>query len=144
MSDAWINAYVGVPFKINGRDRDGFDCWGLICTVFNEQRGVRLPDWLFDTLPGGMLGGIIDPESAAAMLAEATQMGTPIDEAEPWAVAVAPQLRMAHHAGLIVCEGRRVLHCHQRGVVCVPLRDFLREYPKTTFWRVRNGDAPPT
>src|SRR4029077_19729927 len=44
-SRAWINDYVGVPYRHNGRDRAGWDCWGLVLAVYRDMLGLELPDW---------------------------------------------------------------------------------------------------
>ena len=43
---SWTNAYVGVPYKDHGRSRDeGWDCWGLLRAVYDEQLGIALPSY---------------------------------------------------------------------------------------------------
>lgn len=41
---AWVDSYVGIEWKDEGRTRaDGVDCWGLGMILFQEQRGISLP-----------------------------------------------------------------------------------------------------
>jgi cell wall-associated NlpC family hydrolase len=38
----WASRYVGLPF--DPRNVKGPHCWGLVCRVFAEQRGIVLPE----------------------------------------------------------------------------------------------------
>lgn len=45
MLPAWINKYIGIPYKRKGRSYEGCDCWGIVCLVLLEQFGIRVPTY---------------------------------------------------------------------------------------------------
>ena len=42
---AWVNDYIGLPFKEHGRNEDGVDCWGLVALILREQFDVIVPSY---------------------------------------------------------------------------------------------------
>jgi cell wall-associated NlpC family hydrolase len=40
---AWIARYVGIPYKVNGRDLDGCDCYGLLALVLWREFHCYVP-----------------------------------------------------------------------------------------------------
>jgi len=38
-----LNKYIGIPWKLNGRDFKGIDCIGLVWLYFKEL-GIKIPD----------------------------------------------------------------------------------------------------
>ena len=38
-----INKYIGLPYKDNGRNVDGIDCWGLACLFYKQEYNIDLP-----------------------------------------------------------------------------------------------------
>jgi cell wall-associated NlpC family hydrolase len=43
--------YVGLPYRLGGRDRDGIDCWGLVRLVLQEQFNVEIPSLAYEAEP---------------------------------------------------------------------------------------------
>lgn len=43
-----VGEYIGIPYRVHGRDRTGCDCWGLARLVLGERRGVWLPSFAGD------------------------------------------------------------------------------------------------
>lgn len=39
----WLDKYVGVPFKSQGRSFKGVDCWGLVWILYQNELNVTLP-----------------------------------------------------------------------------------------------------
>lgn len=38
-----LSSYTGVPWRDDGRERGGVDCYGLLHLVYREQAGIELP-----------------------------------------------------------------------------------------------------
>jgi len=44
MRHDWVGNYIGIPFKLGGRDRRGFDCWGLVRDIYKEHHRLEVED----------------------------------------------------------------------------------------------------
>ena len=59
-------AYVGVPYRLHGRDLEGWDCWGCVGFARQALFGKGTPCWaeVFDQ---------IEPHASAARIPEAAE-----------------------------------------------------------------------
>lgn len=137
----FVNAWVGTPYVVGGRDRTGADCWGLALAYYRACLGVELPDWrLADgAAPGDDMDGFLARAAAAIANAERETdrdaTAVRLEQPEDHAVIVCHRLRGASHVGVVV-PGGRVLHTTERlGAVCEPLAAFARNFPRFTCWR---------
>lgn len=122
--DAFANSWVGTPFRWDGRDRKGVDCWGLVWRFYFDCLGVTLPDWTVGDLGADYIDGLVTGQLA--------DHWRDIDPPGNFALVVCPQGRRPAHVGVIWRGG--VLHSLQgRGVVWEALGRFRQAYPNARF-----------
>ncbi|SDY55577.1 C40 family peptidase [Citreimonas salinaria] len=113
------SAYVGLPHRDHGRDRNGVDCWGLLRLVYAEQLGIDLPsyaDRYADTAERAALDALLsDPDCRAPW--------APVAAARPFDALLFRAGRYAQHVAVAV-DARHMLHVHARTAsVIVPVAD---------------------
>lgn len=104
----WTNNYIGIPFLPNGRDRAGLDCWGLVCLVYSEIKGIQLPqyrDVFIDT-------GIGSLRRVARMMSAERLSWAKVAAPEPLDVIMLRHSEFVWHVGLVI-DHRRMLHVDQ-------------------------------
>ena len=129
---SWMNKYIGLPYKLNGRDDAGVDCYGLAVKVFREQLGRALPDWSVEDGTAETAVRALRAHMAGAMLnGEAVELIRPAD----FSIVTVHRARLPHHMGLYVNGG--VLHSdHNYGCTFQKLDWFKTIYPyKLRFWK---------
>ena len=125
------NEYIGLPYREGARGPEAFDCYGIVATVFEAARGIRLPDW-YQSAPG--------PQGASRAISAALAgevdggRSVPVSDPQDWDIAVVGSRLRPHHVGLYVEGG--VLHAsRQFGSSWHPLTRFKMLYPHTEFYR---------
>ena len=120
--DAFILRSVGVPFVEHGRGYEGFDCWGLVWIAYRDVLGIDLPS----------LSGSYDKVRDWKCIRELFLMvsGEWSLAASPATGDVAAIYRHGRpiHFGLVIQDGRRILHVEE-GVETVhePINRFRLE-----------------
>jgi len=122
--DVFVNAWVGTPFKWDGRDRAGVDCWGLVWRFYFDVLGVSLPDWTVGD--GGQAF------ANALFVAQVQDHWNPFAEPRDFALVLCPQGRSAAHVGVFWRGG--VVHSQSgKGVVWEALGRFKQGHPTAQF-----------
>lgn len=107
-----IEKLIGIPFKNNGRDFDGCDCWGLVRLFYREVLGRELPEYIVDPRD--------DDRVTETMISE---LKTPkweiLEKPEPNCLALM-KLNTKHisHCGIYLGNDR-LLHCYTGCGSCI-------------------------
>lgn len=101
----WTDAYIGIPFLPDGRDRSGIDCWGLHRLIFLEQRGIELPSYS---------GIFIDQrtctlKAVAAMMEAEKDRWISAESPAPFDIVLLRTGRYLWHIGTVI-EPPRMIH----------------------------------
>jgi cell wall-associated NlpC family hydrolase len=122
---AWMNDYIGIPYKPAGRTHEALDCYGLCKIVYDEQLDIDLPDWGDE---------VLQMRARAKTIDDIIHSGewTPSEEPTEGCFVVCYQARAAHHIGLYFSGG--VLHTHNKtGTIFEPLSRFARKFGRIEF-----------
>lgn len=118
MGKHWAAQYVGIPFRYRGRNRQGCDCYGLVCLVFLEQWGIRLPDYRDE------YGDLPSEDELMPLFAEGVKEEVWTGRKEPHTGDVVLLMRagLPLHCGIML-DGLRMLHVTERTTACVERLD---------------------
>lgn len=98
-----MDDYIGIPFRPNGTDRSGCDCWRLVVMVYREKLGIDLPDF----------AGVYVDDSLASLkrvtrtIRDAKERWKKVDKPMSFDVILLRTGGMAYHVGVVV--GRRTM-----------------------------------
>ena len=133
---AWAARYMGIPFRVGGRDFTGVDCYGLVRLVYQHERGIALPEadtHYHETGPG------VAPMVTRGVLSGPWRVVTGEIE-QPFDVLVINEGGEPCHIGLVLSPGWMLHAAHGQGVGVSP-HCSLR-YRNRIAYRVRyNADS---
>ena len=101
----WTDSYIEIPFEPDGRDRNGLDCYGLVCLVYRECLNITLPDYV----------GIFTDQSfatlkkVACVMAEGREKWTKVDTPQPFDMVMLRTGKRQWHVGIVI-DRSRMLH----------------------------------
>ena len=117
----FVERAVCVPFLDKGRSYDGWDCWGLVVCYYRDVLGVVLPSYDdYDT--------VRNHKALVRLFTTNAPEWRKVLAAIDGRVALIFRGALPLHAGLVIANGRRILHCEEDvGTVSEPIGRFRIE-----------------
>lgn len=130
----WWEKYVGLPFVELGRGPVGYDCWGLVRLVYQEQLGIELPSWTAHK-------SIRDKQTVSDELTEAHKLFIKTEAPEPLSVVLMSSTVTLLHVGIAI-DRQSMLHTTLGKDACVGrLKTF--EHQIKGFYRYHDQNCRP-
>jgi cell wall-associated NlpC family hydrolase len=107
----WSNAYIGIPYQINGRDMNALDCWGLVREVYRNELGVDLPSY-------AGYESSTDEQSFADSFAEEVNVWNQVDVPQEFDVSWCRIAGIECHTGIMLANGK-MLHAMEGNDSCI-------------------------
>lgn len=107
-----VRPYLGLPFTDHGRG-DGYDCWGLVRFVFQQERGIALPDY-GDRYVAARHAASVEVAIRDGLLEGWRQVDTP----QAWALSIFKIAGQPWHVGLAI-SAQQFLHMPAKKWSCV-------------------------
>jgi cell wall-associated NlpC family hydrolase len=122
-----IKDLLGIPYKQHGRDKTGFDCYGLVIFLY-KRMGRNLPDYLYSKLGNNAFN-----EIGKSPLELTNGYGVEVDKPNYSDVIMFfdSKNRAVHIAFYL--KNDMFIHCDVRGVEVCKLKGF--RYSNWRFYR---------
>lgn len=115
-----IEEYLKIPYKAGGRSKSGCDCWGFICLIIKEEKGIELPSY-----------DGVDETKTDGLETSYQKLSGPQD----WAIVLMNQRKNHAHVGLYL-KGF-ILHMTHSGACFVPA-SRLKQYEVKGYYSVQS------
>ena len=119
--DEFTERAITTPFFDKGRTWLGWDCWGLVRCGYRDVLGILLPSYDdYDTVRN-------HKALVRLFIHNAPDWGK-VPDAVEGRVALIYRRALPLHAGLVIANGQRILHCEEGvGTVHEPIGRFRIE-----------------
>ena len=122
-----VSDLIGIPYKEHGRDKNGYDCYGLVIEV-EHRYGNELDDFDYQAVTDRLIGNSVT-------VLESQKHIEKIDGyAEGAIVLFSNQAGFKNHIGVYVGDGK-VIHCNYKGVHLDRLDTVERFISGVYVWR---------
>jgi len=94
----WAEDYIGIPFKNNGTDRTGLDCYRLAVMVYRDRLNIDLP-CLSDVFMDGTMATL---KKAVKSISEVKKLWTEVKKPRPLDVILIRTGNLTYHIGIVI------------------------------------------
>lgn len=120
MSDISYSDLIGIPYKFNGRDKSGMDCYGLVLEMF-KRNNVTLPDYLYED----------DSDATITkLISDNVEFAVELERPEPYCAVLFRQHKFGTHMGVVLPDLSHFIHCSTGRNVAVEKLGSMRWYSK--------------
>lgn len=114
----WTNQYIGIPYKANGRDRSGLDCWGLARLIYQEEYRINLPSFSTEYTEN-------DADRMAEIIAQYREGWRQVDKASEGDMVLFRMMGAESHIGVAIDE-HSFIHVREGADTCIEKFDSPR------------------